>query len=192
MEYAGIAISSGLLLAASSFVATQKAKEEGIQSLYGAKNQNDAQALFDQHYNEGMKKNEEEAPIILAHRFANPYAELQEALKEQGIESRLEGFSLHLDLSEYLESQTFAAERELFKKLVKGKLLLRPGESLGFDKPGTFVISVPFSGADDVKFILENFSDVLKATALKPASTEEISETTGDEEEQPPQKKARV
>jgi hypothetical protein len=186
MEYAGIAISSGLLLAASSFVATQKAKEEGTQHRYGQRNEEEAQALFDEHYNEGVKKNEEEVPIFLAHRYTNPYSELQDALKEKGIESHIEGFSLHLNLSEYLETNTFAAERELFKRLVKGKLLLRPGESLGLEKPGTFAVTVPFPGADDVNFILENLNDVLKVTALKP------TEEQPDDSELPPQKKARV
>ena len=181
MEFAGAIVSGGLLLAASSYVASHSGLGKGNNTPEG--NAAEAKELYDQYYNEATKKEEEDLPVILAHRFTNPYEELQTALLAKGVSSTVEGEYLHINLQAHLLTPTFQSERTLLKKLVQNDLLLCPGEAFGLETPGTFVITVPVPIPGDITSIVEQLMAALSTTeSTRPNKRSVDSDKKGEEE----------
>jgi hypothetical protein len=144
-ELSGILISGGILLAASSIVATTHEEPSTPPTV----NADEAMEIF----NESLASANSNTLTLAPALSYQPYEKLSTALADIGIGSIYSASRLGLDvnLSRLLPPEsTFTEERNLFADMVKEGLMMSPGEANGLTVPGHFIISSPFAADDEV------------------------------------------
>lgn len=134
-EASGIIVSSGILLAASTFL-------QSNEELPSSADRNAAVAMV----NEALAKSSSSALCLTPELGAEAYEKLIHVLAKIGLRSEYSAkhFGLDVDLTHLLlPNLSFSNERKLFTDLVKAGLILAPGEAHGFEVPGHFVLSCP-------------------------------------------------
>ena len=160
-ELSGFLFTSGIVLAASTFVAAGKPENESIDE----GDSNVALETFNKSYKNLVSNStrNKDDKIILAPSFGGSYVALESALAKAGISVTTSAKDQHatIDLQKLMKgSPSFAAERKIQAALVEEGLLMLPGEAFGSEKPGQFRITAPSLSAEDISTLVDKLYKV--------------------------------
>jgi hypothetical protein len=178
-ELAGLLVSGGLILVASSVMKADSSEAEGADAKPNAAL---AVESFNAAHANAVVNNKKGDKLILASSFGCPtsqYTALQASLAKIGIPVTMYATESYatIDLRPLLRSSvSFVTERKLQGALVEQGLVLCPGEACGLSEPGFFRINTPVLTKDQVSAITDTISNLAKnfntATKRSLASTE--------------------
>lgn len=186
-ELSGLLLTSGIVLAASTFVAAYKPEVESLDE-GETKSAKDA---FNKAYVAMVNNSKKSDKLILAPSFGGSYIELGDALAKAGIALNASVNEQHatIDLQKLMKfgSPSFAEERKIQQALVEEGLLLLPGEAFGCSSPGQFRITAAHLTTHEVISIVDKIYKVaqkLKITLTKRSIVEVSPEDTDDKDDE--------
>lgn len=139
-EIAGLLVSGGFLLAASTFMGNPNDA-----------NKDEAKDFFNSYLEKVKSSNQN--PLLGFNNNGEVFKPLSELLNKFEISSEFDTTRniLKADFSSKLAYPNFANEKKLFTELLELGLLVYPGEAMGEINPGFYFFNVPLTSTDQLK-----------------------------------------
>ena len=183
-ELSGLLLTSGIVLAASTFVASNAPEVESIDE----GNKAFARDAFNKAH-QALVSSTKKDKIFLAPSFGGSYTDLGDALKKAGISltASVNEQSAIIDLQKLMKgSPSFSAERKIQLALVEEGILLLPGEAFGAEQPGQFRITAPHLNKDEIALVVDKLYKVahkFNVTLSKRPATVSVEDVNDNDDE---------